>query len=67
MGHGAHEWTKYLVPQGALDYKNGSVLVVVNFTNQPFALPDGELLITTQSSLEAKGELATEQVAWIRV
>ena len=65
LGHGSLEWKNDLVPQGAFAYKNGSVLVVVNFTNQPFALPDGELLITTQSGLETKGELEADQVAWI--
>ncbi len=65
LGHGSLEWKNDLVPQGAFAYKNGSVLVVVNFTNQPFALPDGELLITTQWGLETKGELEADQVAWI--
>jgi alpha-glucosidase len=66
LGHGALEWKNDLVPAGAFAYKNCAVLVVVNFTNQPFTLPDGELLITTQLGLETKGELAADQVAWIK-
>jgi len=44
LGHGSLEWRNDLVPAGAFAYQNGPVLVVVNFTNEPFALPAGELL-----------------------
>ena len=41
-------------------------MVLVNFTNEPFALPAGELLVTTQLGLAAEGHLEADQVAWIR-
>jgi len=66
LGHGSLEWRNDLVPAGAFAYQNGPVLVVVNFTNEPFALPAGELLVTTQLGLAAEGHLEADQVAWIR-
>ena len=66
LGHGSLQWRNDLVPAGAFAYQNGPVLVVVNFTNEPFALPAGELLVTTQLGLAAEGHLEADQVAWIR-
>jgi len=54
------------VPNGAFAFRNGQVVVLVNFTNEPFALPAGELLVTTQLGLAAEGHLEADQVAWIR-
>ena len=66
LGHGSLGWRNELVPAGACAYQNGPVLVVVNFTNEPFTLPAGELLVTTQLDLAAEGFLEADQVAWIR-
>ena len=66
LGNGSLQWQNDLVPAGAFAYQNGQVLVVVNFTNEPFALPAGELLVTTQLGLAAEGHLEADQVAWIR-
>jgi alpha-glucosidase len=66
LGHGSLQWRNDLVPAGAFAYQNGQVLVVVNFTNEPFGLPAGELLVTTQLGLAAEGHLEADQVAWIR-
>ncbi len=66
LGHGAVEWLNDSVPNGAFAFRNGQVVVLVNFTNEPFALPAGELLVTTQLGLAAEGHLEADQVAWIR-
>ena len=40
---------------------------MVSNLGEPISLPAGEVLVTTQTDLEAGGELGTDQTAWIRL
>ena len=67
LGDGNLEWVESLCTDSALAYKNNSVLVVVNFGPDSLALPEGELLVTTQHDLSIEGVLEHDQVAWIKL
>jgi alpha-glucosidase len=66
LGHGELTWHPELVPETALCYKNGEVLVVANFDGAEFELPAGELLATSQAGIAAGGLLDSDQVAWVK-
>ena len=66
LGHGSLTWQPELVPAEAMAFRNGDILVVVNFTSDPFEIPAGELLVTTQAGLAEGGLLEVDQVAWIQ-
>ena len=67
LGDGNLEWVESLCTDSTLAYKNNSVLVVANFGPDSLALPDGELLVTTQHDLSIEGVLEHDQVAWIKL
>jgi alpha-glucosidase len=61
LGEGSFDW----LSQGeALSYKNGSVTVIHNFSSQPIALPQGQLLLSS-SPLNAQGQLNPNDTAWV--
>jgi alpha-glucosidase len=67
LGDGNLEWVESLCTDSTLAYKNNSVLVVANFGPDSLALPEGELLVTTQHDLSNEGVLEHDQVAWIKL
>jgi alpha-glucosidase len=67
LGDGNLEWVESLCTDSTLAYKNNSVLVVANFGPDSLALPEGELLVTTQHDLNIEGVLEHDQVAWIKL
>jgi alpha-glucosidase len=67
LGDGNLEWVESLCTDSTLAYKNNSVLVVANFGPDSLALPEGELLVTTQHDLSIEGVLEHDQVAWIKL
>ena len=67
LGDGTLEWVESLCTGSTLAYKNNSVLVVANFGPDSLALPEGEILVTTQHDLSIEGVLEHDQVAWIRL
>ncbi len=67
MGDGQLEWVENLCTESTLAYKNNSVMVVANFGPDSFALPAGEVLVTTQHDLNVEGVLEHDQVAWIKL
>ena len=67
LGDGNLEWVQTLCTDFTLAYKNNSVLVVANFGPDSLALPEGELLVTTQHDLSIEGVLEHDQVAWIKL
>jgi alpha-glucosidase len=63
LGEGAFNW----LSQGeVLSYQNGSVAVIHNFSTEPIALPDGELLLSSLP-LNAQGQLNPNDSAWVLV
>ena len=67
LGDGNLAWVESLCTDSTLAYKNNSVLVVANFGPDSLALPEGELLVTTQHDLSIEGVLEHDQVAWIKL
>ena len=67
MGDGQLEWVENLCTESTLAYKNNSVMVVANFGPDSFALPAGEVLVTTQHDLNVEGVLEHDQVVWIKL
>ena len=67
LGDGNLEWVESLCTDSTLAYKNNAVLVVANFGPDSLALPEGELLVTTQHDLSIEGVLEHDQVAWIKL
>jgi len=61
LGEGSFDW----LSQGeALSYKNGSVTVIHNFSSEPIALPQGQLLLSSLP-LNAQGQLNPNDTAWV--
>ena len=67
LGDGNLAWVESLCTDSTLAYMNNSVLVVANFGLDSLALPEGELLVTTQHDLSIEGVLEHDQVAWIKL
>ena len=63
LGEGSFNW----LSQGeVLSYQNGSVAVIHNFSAEPIALPDGELLLSSLP-LNVQGQLNPNDSAWVLV
>jgi alpha-glucosidase len=67
LGSGAMRWAPEYQDDHTLAYINNGVLVIANFGGDAFALPQGELLVTTQHDLSIEGILEHDQVAWIKL
>ncbi len=67
LGSGAMRWASEYQDDHTLAYINNGVLVIANFGGDAFALPQGELLVTTQHDLSIEGILEHDQVAWIKL
>ncbi len=63
LGAGALEWVE--LGEQVVAFRNGPVLVVVNFGEEPVALPEGDVLLA--SGPLGEGSLPGETGAWIRV
>jgi Glycosidases len=66
LGAGDFHWLEPLCTDSALAYENSGVAVISNM-GDPISLPSGEILVTTQTNLQAGGMLETDQTAWIRL
>lgn len=66
LGAGDFHWLEPLCNDNAIAYENSGVAVISNL-GEPMTIPDGEILVSTQSDLEAGGELGTDQTVWIRL
>ena len=63
LGEGSFNW----LSQGeVLSYQNESVAVIHNFSAEPIALPEGELLLSSLP-LNAQGQLNPNDSAWVLV
>ena len=66
LGSGEFHWLEPLCTDSSIAFENSGIAVVSNL-GEPISLPAGEVLVTTQTDLEAGGELGTDQTAWIRL
>jgi len=66
LGLGDLTWVDSYCTETSLGFRNGDVLVLANFNGEPIALPEGEVLVSSQTDLSA-GSLEHDQVAWIKL
>ena len=48
LGHGSFEWVAEFTNDRALGFRNGEILVIHNFGEEPLALPSGEIVARSQ-------------------
>jgi len=66
LGAGELHWLEPLCSDSSIAFENNGVLVISNM-GEPINLPSGEILASTQQGLEPRGQLNTDQSAWIRL
>ena len=67
LGSGEFRWAPEYSSENALAYVNNGVLVISNFGPELITVPAGEVIVSTQSSLTAGGQLEANQSAWIKL
>jgi alpha-glucosidase len=67
LGSGEFRWAPEFSSANSLAYVNNGVLVLSNFGPESITAPAGEVLVSTQSSLTAGGQLEANQSAWIKL
>jgi alpha-glucosidase len=67
LGSGEFRWAPEYSSENALAYVNNGVLVISNFGPELITVPAGEVIVSTQSSLTAGGQLEANQSAWIQL
>jgi alpha-glucosidase len=66
LGEGSFEWVPELTGENSLGFRNGNILVVHNFGNQPVQLPAGEVLASSISDVNDDA-LVADQTVWLRI
>jgi alpha-glucosidase len=67
LGSGEFRWAPEYSSANSLAYVNNGVLVLSNFGPELITAPAGEIIVSTQSSLTAGGQLEANQSAWIKL
>jgi alpha-glucosidase len=67
LGSGEFRWAPEYSSANSLAYVNNGVLVLSNFGPESITVPAGEVIVSTQSSLTAGGQLDANQSAWIKL
>jgi alpha-glucosidase len=67
LGSGEFRWAPEYSSENALAYVNNGVLVISNFGPELITVPAGEVIVSTQSSLTAGGQLEANQSAWVKL
>ena len=67
LGSGEFRWAPEYSSANSLAYVNNGVLVLSNFGPELKTVPAGEIIVSTQSSLTAGGQLEANQSAWIKL
>ena len=67
LGSGEFRWAPEYSSANSLAYVNNGVLVLSNFGPESITAPAGEIIVSTQSSLTAGGQLEANQSAWIKL
>ena len=62
LGEGELEWIEG-TPENVLGFRNGDVTVFINYSEKPFALPAGEIILDSGESSE--GVLAPAATVWL--
>lgn len=67
LGSGEFRWAPEYSSANSLAYVNNGVVVLSNFGPDLITIPSGEVIVSTQSSLPAGGQLEANQSAWIKL
>jgi alpha-glucosidase len=67
LGSGEFRWAPEYSSANTLAYVNNNVLVLSNFGPELVSVPAGEVIVSTQNSLSAEGQLEANQSAWIKL
>ena len=67
LGSGEFRWAPEYSSANSLAYVNNGVVVLSNFGPDLITIPAGEVIVSTQSSLTAGGQLEANQSAWIKL
>jgi alpha-glucosidase len=67
LGSGQFRWAPEYSSVNTLAYLNNGILVISNFGPEMVTVPAGEVIVSTQSSLTAEGQLEANQSAWIKL
>ena len=67
LGSGEFRWAPEYSSANSLAYVNNGVVVLSNFGPDLITIPAGEVIVSTQSSLPAGGQLEANQSAWIKL
>ena len=67
LGEGSFEWLPDYTTDALLGYRNGEYLVIHNFGHQPVDLPEGELILSSLTGMQAGHQLVADQTVWLRV
>ncbi|MFM6971977.1 MAG: glycoside hydrolase family 13 protein, partial [Rhodoluna sp.] len=66
LGDGSFEWVAKLVSEQTLGYRNGKLLVIHNFGNEPVALPSGEVIVSSGAARGSSSKiLEANETVWI--
>ncbi len=66
LGEGSFEWVPEYTRETALGYRNGDILVVHNFGEEPLELPCGEVIASSLHGMDSARSLAADQTVWLR-
>jgi alpha-glucosidase len=66
LGEGNFEWVSEYVSEASLGFRNGEILVIHNFGEEPIALPAGEIIASSVEGLAEGRKLAADQTVWIK-
>ena len=67
MGSGEFRFAPEHSSDSTVAYLNNNVLVISNFGPDSVAIPEGEVLVTTQHDLTIEGVLEHDQTVWIKL
>ncbi len=66
MGEGSFEWVKEFVTENSLGFRNGEILVIHNFGQDPIELPAGEILASSLEGMSEGHSLVADQTVWLK-
>ena len=65
IGEGSFEWLPGYVGDNVLGFRNGDIVVIHNFGNEPIDLPAGKILASSLHGMTEGHALAADQTVWI--
>ena len=66
LGEGSFEWVSEYVSESSLGFRNGEILVVHNFGDEPIDLPAGDIIASSIEGMVEGHKLVADQTVWIK-